>query len=370
MNRLQKIAGVALVVLFFGGLWLPLALSAAGYDPIPRPNENRNPAERPGLPNSLPALQAFPQAFDDYYKDHFGGRNVLVYSFLWFKSRVLGVSPTPMAVVGKGDWTYLGHDQQLAATRGVPPLNESQLAQWCKTLKEREEIAARHGAHFLAFFGPDKSSIYPEYLPDWLKPEGPASNLDRLHAYVAANCEVPLLDLRPALLAAKPGGLTYLRSNSHWNNFGAFVAYQVIAAEIQPWLPTFRPVTQDDVIFETRPRKDTDLEAEIDIAFYKNAPVEDARMRAWHAKKVTGGIPGYTGNAEIGITEHEDKTLPKLVCFHDSFAWALLPFFANSFSRVVYVRQPLYSEEIIALEKPDLVIFLRVERELAPPDGR
>lgn len=370
MNRMQKTAGLILVVLFMGGLWLPMALSVAGFDPIPRPNENRNPAACPALPTTLAQLQAYPQAFDAYYKDHFGGRNVLVYSYLWLKSVLFGAAPNPMVVVGKGDWTYLGHDRQLASSRGVPPLDDSQLETWRKTLEDRQAIAAKYGARFLCFFGPDKSTIYPEYLPAWMQPVYPESNQDRLLAYMAAHSNVPMLDLRPALLEAKAGGITYLHSNSHWNAFGAFVAYQAIATELQSWFPNFRPVTQEDVIFETRPRNDSDLEAEIDIAYYKTALVEDARLKTKHATKLEGGLPNAPAGSEVAVMVNEDTSLPTLVCFHDSFVWALLPFLSESFSRVVFVRQPTFSEAIIAQEKPDLVIFLRVERELAPVESR
>ena len=250
----------------------------------------------------------------------------------------------------------------------MPQLTVPQLETWRKTFEERRDIAARHGAHYLAFFGPDKSSIYPEYLPDWMQRETPLSNLDLLQEYMAQNSSVVLLDLRPALIEGKKGGLTYLRSNSHWNNFGAFIAYQVIAAKIQTWFPNFRPMTQDEILFETRPRNEKDLEAEIDIAYYKSALIEDARPRRWHAKKLADKIEGVSFKDDVGVSviENEDKSLPTLVCFHDSFGWGLAPFLSNSFSRVVYVRKPTFSEEIIAHEKPDLVISLRVERMLAP----
>lgn len=371
MHTRRNIPNIALTGLFLAGLWLPILLSVLGYDPFPRPNENRPLAAKPALPQSFAELLAYPAAAEKFYNDHFGGRNTMVYSYMWLKSVVFGVSPTDMAVVGKDDWTYLGDDQQLASSRGVPLLSEGALETWRKTFEERRAVSARYGAGFLAFFGPDKSSIYPEYLPGWMHRETPESNLDLLHAYMAGHSDVRLLDLRPALIEGKQGGLTYLRSNSHWNGFGAFVAYQQIAAEIEALLPSYKPMTQADILFETRPRVETDLGAEIDIAFYKAAPIEDARPRRWRAKKIGDKIEGVTfkEDVEVSVIEHEDKALPSLVCFHDSFGWGLAPFLSNSFSRVVYVRKPGFSEEIIAHEKPDLVIWLRVERSLAPVDA-
>ena len=185
---------------------------------------------------------------------------------------------------------------------------------------------------------------------------------------MAEHSDVTVLDLRPALREGKQGGLVYLPCNSHWNNFGAFVAYQAIAAEIQAMLPNFRPLGHDDMIFETRPRRFNDWGSEIDIAYFRTPFLEDARVQERHAKLIVDTVldPALQEKASIHVHENDDKSLPKLVCFHDSFGWSLIPLLAEGFSRAVFVRSLGFSEEIIALEKPDLVISLRVECMLTP----
>lgn len=366
MIDLRNKLHLALPPVFLLALWIPAICGLLGYDPIPRPNENRPPAQFPAWPNSAATLQKFPSAFEAYYNDHFGGRNSLVYFYMWAKSVVLRVSPSPIHVLGKEDWSYLGHDQQLAASRGTRLFTEDELEQQLKTLKNYRDIADKYGAKFLVTYGPDKSTIYPEYAPAWLHRVGAASNLGQVIGYTQAHSNVAILDLRPVLEDAKSTGLIYLHSNSHWNNVGGYAAYHAMADYFVRWMPRFRPVQPDDLIFETRARNESDLEAEIDIDYFKAAPVEDARLRTRHATKVADDLSSLGVDAEGFITENEDSTLPKLVIFHDSFGWALAPFLMEGFSRVVFVRKPTYSEEVIAAERPDCVVFMRVERFLTP----
>jgi hypothetical protein len=55
-----------------------------------------------------------------------------------------------------------------------------------------------------------------------------------------------------------------------------------------------------------------------------------------------------------------------VVC--DSFAHALVPFFGESFERVIYIWDRRYFAEAVTLFKPDTVIDEVVERALVPTD--
>jgi alginate O-acetyltransferase complex protein AlgJ len=64
-------------------------------------------------------------------------------------------------------------------------------------------------------------------------------------------------------------------------------------------------------------------------------------------------------------SEIPGSRLPRLIMFHDSFGIALLPFFAEHFSRATYVFNPMSLDDLIVdREKPDLVIQEITERYL------
>ena len=67
---------------------------------------------------------------------------------------------------------------------------------------------------------------------------------------------------------------------------------------------------------------------------------------------------------EVGelITEHRDRSLPRLVMFRDSFAGRLIPYLSEHFSRAAYLWQNEFDFEAIEKEKPDVVIQEYVAR--------
>jgi hypothetical protein len=64
------------------------------------------------------------------------------------------------------------------------------------------------------------------------------------------------------------------------------------------------------------------------------------------------------------ITETSDPNLPRAVIFRDSFFESIIPSLSTHFSRSVNVWSFAYDPQLVAREKPDLVIFECTERYL------
>ena len=369
-NGVKRLTNILLVPLFFVGLWTPLLENVGKVDPTPRPHERRNPASKPALALGWQALDAYPKAFEAYYNDHFGFRNSLISTYMNIQAALLGVSPVSWAVIGKEGWTFVAHDQALASYRCTIPLTEKHLRQHHYIIEKSRDIAAKYGAKYLNVWAPNKHSIYPEYLPDWLTKIGEESNLDQLLRYMAEHSDVEVLDLRPALLEAKKTGRLYFRANTHWNTVGGYVGYKAIAERIRPWFDNFVEIPEDRVRIHTRKRADYDPPLMIDIEKYRNVTIREARLREEYGRRIAKTLPGVAlpQHADVTVFENPDKSLPRLVMFHDSFGYALFPFLKESFSRIVFSQRPYFSEDIIAHEKPDLVLEVHAERQLVPRD--
>jgi hypothetical protein len=78
-----------------------------------------------------------------------------------------------------------------------------------------------------------------------------------------------------------------------------------------------------------------------------------------------GVVPSTTKNSSRGIIlmEQENKSLPSVVVFRDSFSIAMHPYLSEHFSRSLYYWQRHGDMEIFEREKPDLVIHEIVGRE-------
>ncbi|MFN8461674.1 MAG: hypothetical protein U0X93_07900 [Anaerolineales bacterium] len=77
--------------------------------------------------------------------------------------------------------------------------------------------------------------------------------VDQVIAYLRANGKQQVIDLRPALLAAKSERQVYYATDTHWNDYGAYIAYSAIMNELRKTNPNliahpasdFEPVSRD-----------------------------------------------------------------------------------------------------------------------------
>jgi hypothetical protein len=89
---------------------------------------------------------------------------------------------------------------------------------------------------------PEKFSVYPEYLPDHVRPVSPDAPLDRIVAALARHTRSSASwTWRPALRTAKPRGRLYYKSDSHWTVTGALVGYEGLAPALAAALPGWAP---------------------------------------------------------------------------------------------------------------------------------
>ncbi|MFN8387050.1 MAG: hypothetical protein U0X92_11595 [Anaerolineales bacterium] len=57
--------------------------------------------------------------------------------------------------------------------------------------------------------------------------------MDQVIAYLRANGKQQVIDLRPALLTAKSERQVYYATDTHWNDYGAYIAYSAIMNELR-----------------------------------------------------------------------------------------------------------------------------------------
>jgi hypothetical protein len=103
---------------------------------------------------------------------------------------------------------------------------------------------------------PDKQAFYPEYVPGWVRRAPGLSPLDQLLAAQKTKPGEAILDLRPALLAGKAERPVYWRGDTHWNSYGAYLAYAEIMAALRAQAP---PAWQQQPGLQTHPLNDYEL---------------------------------------------------------------------------------------------------------------
>ena len=72
-------------------------------------------------------------------------------------------------IPGKGDWLFWGGDNVIDHLKASSPLSSETLEKFRKIHEDRYQYCKKRGIKYLFIVPPNKSSVYKEYLPDWLK---------------------------------------------------------------------------------------------------------------------------------------------------------------------------------------------------------
>lgn len=267
---------------------------------------------------------------------------------------------------GKDGWLFLGnaYEKTVAKLKLAIRPEESSIREIASQFSKVSEFGASHGIRTFLILGPDKSSIYPEYLPGEVVPSETRYSsffLDRLREISSLTVYDPTSDL---IAAKKSEGLLYWRTDTHWNNKGAYVAFAGFARLANVGLP--------EVSFAPGSPHSGDL---IGISGLRDFPLDrgDSWDIVWAgrplwAEEVIPNERRTTFGASTLVTNEKPLSGLYVWVVGDSFAGALKQYFNATFHKVRYVghwgqKIGKLSEAINKAErKPDLIVIVRVER--------
>ncbi|MGH9141877.1 MAG: alginate O-acetyltransferase AlgX-related protein [Vicinamibacterales bacterium] len=363
-KRVCRRSSALLTLLFAATISLPLAANLIGVDGADPGAENRELAPFPHSDGSLASTAAFPAGFSAWFEDHFGFRSRLVRWFGETRLFVLRTSPSATVVRGEDGWFFYGDDKSVEDYANVEPMTDAALANWrAAILRAREWLRARHIAYIFTIT-PDKYVIYGEKMPATLERVGELSRADQL--FTALQDTGLAVDVRAVEFDAKARERVYQRTDTHWNDRGALVAYQQIIGAVRARVPqTPPPWRREDFTAADRTIDGPDLAGmmgltrvlgEVDLTLVPR------RARRAHVVEPAGARP--TDEEGRLVTEIDDPSLPRAVIFRDSFTSRLVPFLSEHFSRAVYLWQNDFDATVVTQEHPDVVIQQMVGRHL------
>jgi alginate O-acetyltransferase complex protein AlgJ len=366
--RARKIADAAVIALLLGATWLPLVGTTLLGRFRGSANDLRELAALPELRLERRALRAFPAQFEEYWNDHFGFRATLIRCLNVAKVRWLGVSTSPNVLFGRAPWLFYTHVPAGQNYDEVRPFTADELARWQRVLEERQFWLAGRGCKYLLFIPPDKQTIYPEHTDPALRPLHPESRLEQLVRHLRQHSTVPVLDIRAPMREAKARERLYHVTDSHWNDRGAFVGYQHLAADLAEWFPQVRPWPRS-AFREVTAEKRGDLATLIDLS--ERRPEESLDLVPLKPRRARRSEQGVVWPDKVEFPmgkpfamECDDPGLPRAVVFHDSFIIALQPFLSEHFRRTAYLWHDDFHADVVARERPDVVIHQLLERKL------
>lgn len=144
-----------------------------------------------------------------------------------------------VGVMGTDGWVFLGnmHQHEYDQVTGRFKVSSGHIEEWVEVHSLISKFAKRRNISLLFVVAPSKGSIYPDKLPLRDMPDTKWSSTFERLILRASETEFPLLDLRPALIAARAQADTYSPLNSHWTDFGAWAAWREIARALHQCFP-------------------------------------------------------------------------------------------------------------------------------------
>jgi hypothetical protein len=351
---------------------LPLLAMLLGLAPTDANVENRKLADPPAFSWQRPLDHLGGLA--SWFNDRFAFRGRLVRGYNRLLHGLFHVSPSDRIVIGRQGWLYLGRgnyfNNEMDYYRSIRPFTLPELQRFKATLEERRDWLARRGIRYLFVPAPNKSSIYPEYLPAAINRVHARSRLDQLLDYLRRRSDVEFLDLRPELLRRKAGERLYHKTDSHWNDLGGYWAYREIAERLRRFFPALRPLPPGELVVGRRAGPGGDLARLLDLQ-------QDVLRETYITARPRVPIPLRTGKPTPGFrprapwvklvaSECPAGEVASAVMVRDSFAHQLMPFLSRHFRRIVYVWdwELHVFPDVIAKEKPSVVIDQMAERSL------
>jgi len=360
----ETLHNIILILLFVCAIFIPAAGHMAGGFDVQyiKESEKRSPNHVPDFPNSPETIRAYPRQLNAYFNDYFGFRSWLVSKNNLLRLK-LGTSPSERVIRGKEGWLFYTGEDMVDQYRGIKRYTSSELNRWVIAMEERKTWLAQKKIPFIIVVPPNKMTIYPEYLPDWISRTASVTQLDQLVSAVK-DSQLDFIDLRSPIMEAKKRSGVYYMTDSHWNHHGGFAGYMEIMKRVKKYFPDLVTVSMADVNISYHESPGMDLCNMLNISDYKKEPYADrvSLKKPSHVLSET-----FLGKGPIPkIVRTSLSEAPRVLVFRDSYTINMEPFFNETFQEIIYAGYDImkFDSTLIEQYKPDLVIHIMIERAL------
>jgi hypothetical protein len=260
---------------------------------------------------------------------------------------------------GRDDWLFLEADLAAACAPSQP---------WAATvdrMRRMVDLIRASGRKAVFVIPADKSTIYPEFLPDGGFAQEDCYEAGRQKAWAALEgAGDELVPLRKPLLAGKeaPPEETYHRGDTHWNTKGAIQGGNAVLKALGA------PLIEDADIVKRRQDYPGDLTGLVGAPEKANTP--------WWTIKRPGQAPQTHTEERFGKAivrvAHNDPDGPPLlpgrtIMLYDSFGVALIDAMAaytRDFGALLWYGDAAPAQLIEAIVSADVVVLEKIERDI------
>ena len=364
-----RVIDIVFIILFMVALILPLAFVNL-YGGEVSEQENRVLAARPPISDAFQHPADFIERFDQWLNDNLGFRDSLLGYYGFVKKLENNTQYTDgsyIMLIGKEGHHYFAdiNGWLIEKFQGKTYLDEEQLRELASGLENVNHYLAKKGIPLIVMFCVDKETIYPEYYPKSIKRGPDPIQLDIITDYIIKHTDIDIFNIKENLLSQKDTYLVFDKNGdsalSHYNEIGAFFAYQELMQHITAYMPEIKAFSIDDVAITYS-----------DTITYKNVPDVQLKSELTYERVddiFFEGVP--LGHPSEGVAfRNKDSTLPTVLFMRDSYSGNgnyLSRYIPEHFKESVFIHWSNMENFDAYIEhfKPDIVIFESAERAIS-----
>jgi hypothetical protein len=267
---------------------------------------------------------------------------------------------------GKENWLFLGnnYDNSVAKLKLSMIPNNEEVNATTGLFSYLANASARYRTRLVLIVGPNKESVYPEFLPTGLDPSAERYS----NFFMRPLSKIPNLTLHDPtsdlIRSKESSGLLYWRTDTHWNLKGAYLSYS-------GFLDKFS-IAKPNLDFQKGEVHKGDL---IDLGGIEQFPLQSGddwkpvwKIQPQWSKQKFPEIQKIVSTEKEFIINRIPLSNQYIWVIGDSFSDAMRQYFNATFKKVLYLGH--WAENLEALpqnlgkvtNKPDMVVIVRVER--------
>ena len=370
--NLKKTVNIILVLIFFLLILIPLIKINFATGKI-SDAENRALAPLPKIIDTTTGkikISGLRREFESWVNDNIGFRDFFVKLNAYISFNVFNTSPNAQIKIGKNGWYFYNLEHNIEIANGIFPLTENDLLE----IKEAQELIQQglkeKGIEYVLVLTPSKTSVYPEEIAGISKyvKETP---IDIVTKYLRENTTINVINTKDDLMNAKKDGLVYLKTDTHWNDEGAYLAYKSIISKISNY--NFFNKQEVSIKKEEGTRKGQFSSIMGNVNLLPPEPVENLYLANSNTNR-------YYDNELINVIEKYQKRNinlratnflfnnnihnGKIIIYGDSFfdGYNIVELLAEHFQKTTFVFSNYISNGLLSEVMPDLVIYEKTER--------
>lgn len=296
----------------------------------------------------------------------------------------IGISLYPEdTIVGKNGWLFLGDkgNKTISENRNLTPLMNKDIDKMIKSRHLWDSYVKSYGGiGYFVTFAPDKHSVYSENAPEWVIKSGGSKNIKYLLEKSKGDKTFINLGENFALIK-NSNDIIYYKTDTHWNQNGAWHAYKNLSSEMGKILPSIKWLSDNDITFNKSPRPGGDLSNFLrlqytfsDIQYLYNVKEEHAASK--NDKNANELAYLYKSSSlKANDLYYNKKALNdlKVLWLMDSFGGGMKQYMHATFSTIheqhylTLMTDKKKLKKVIDDFHPDIVIVTAVERQILIP---